>query len=129
MSGAQAAGIADHRPVRSRPIAASGGPGSPPCPEATGHHRRSSRMGRPDRCLFGYRPHSKIPWRLVEDSDEQQTIQVIRQLALDHPEIGPRTICRTLDSLGRNRRGKRWATGGHSLVAAIIKRESRPLGR
>ena len=42
MSTVRTVGIADHRPVRSRPIAASGGPGSPPCPEATGHHRRSS---------------------------------------------------------------------------------------
>jgi hypothetical protein len=75
---------------------------------------------RPGRHRFGCRPHSKIPGRLVEDVDEQHTINLIVQARADG--IGPRSICSLLDSLGRSRRGKKWSPNGHSLVAAILQR-------
>ena len=78
---------------------------------------------RPGRHRFGFRPHSKIRWRLRKDFEEQQTINIIRQAWLDDPTVGPRAICTYLDNFGRRRRnGKKWADGGHSLVAAILKR-------
>jgi hypothetical protein len=75
---------------------------------------------RPGRHRFGLRPHPRIPGRLVEDSEEQQTIALIVQASADG--MGPRTICRLLDSLGRPRRGKRWYPYGHPLVMAILRR-------
>ena len=75
---------------------------------------------RPGREPFGFRPHSKIPGRLVEDSGEQQAIQLILQAARSDG-MGPRSICQHLDNLGLKRRGKSWK-GAHSLVAAILKR-------
>ena len=78
------------------------------------------RVGwRPGRELFGFRAHSKIPGRLVEDPDEQQTINLILQARAEG--MGPRPICQHLDHLGRSRRGKSWK-GAHSLVVAILKR-------
>ena len=74
---------------------------------------------RPGRQRFGLRPHNKIPGRLVEDSDEQQTINLILQARAEG--MGPRPICQHLDRLGRKRRGKSWK-GAHSLVAAVLKR-------
>ena len=74
---------------------------------------------RPGREPFGFRPHSKIPARLVEDSGEQQTINLILQARAEG--MGPRSICQHLDRLGRKRRGKSWK-GAHSLVAAVLKR-------
>ena len=77
---------------------------------------------RPGRQRFGYRPHPKVPWRLVEDFDEQQTINVILQCRAQDPTVGSRAICTYLDNLGLKRRGKRWTPNGHSLVRAILKR-------
>ena len=74
---------------------------------------------RPGRQRFGFRPHSKIPGRLVEDRHEQETINLIVQARAEG--MGPRPICQHLDRLGRKRRGKSWK-GAHSLVAAVLKR-------
>jgi len=75
---------------------------------------------RPGRQRFGYKPHSKVPGRLVEDFDEQQTINLILQARAEG--MGPRPICQHLDHLGRRRRGKRWTPNGHSLVTTILSR-------
>lgn len=86
------------------------------------------RMTRPDRCPFGWKPHPKNPARLVQDPHEQQTIQHIIEVS-QNPAMGPRAICRHLDSVGYKRRGgKRWA-GAHGLVRAILDRANRSLGR
>ena len=79
--------------------------------------RRATKIGgrllcRPDRCRYGYHPHAKYPWKLVEDFDEQQTVQIIRELARNHPEMR-RGRFAALIRLGRKRRGKPWA-GAHS---------------
>jgi hypothetical protein len=76
---------------------------------------------RPGRHPFGTRPHPRIPGRLVEDVDEQHTINLVVQARADG--MGPRSICTLLDTMGRKRRnGKRWANGGHSLVRSILQR-------
>ena len=80
------------------------------------------RMTRLDRCPFGWKPHAKNPARLIEDAHEQQTIQHIVEAA-QNPAMGPRALCRHLDSVGIKRRGgKPWA-GAHGLIRAILDRE------
>jgi hypothetical protein len=76
---------------------------------------------RPGRCLYGFHPHPRIPWKLVENYDEQRAITVMLECAAQG--AGPRAICQRLDSLGfRRRNKKRWVDGGHTLVLSILRR-------
>ena len=75
---------------------------------------------RPGRHRFGFRPHAKVPGRLVEDFDEQAAIRLILQARTEG--MGPRSICTHLDNLHVQRRGKRWVPNGHSLVVSVLKR-------
>ena len=74
---------------------------------------------RPGRHRFGFRPHAKVPGRLVEDFDEQAAIRLILQARTEG--MGPRSICTHLDNLHVQRRGKRWK-GAHSLVRSVLQR-------
>jgi len=85
--------------------------------------RNIPRMTRSDRCPFGWKPHPQAPAVLIQDPLEQQTIWFLIEAA-QNPAMGPRAVCRYLDSLGYKRRGgKKWA-GAHSLVKAILERHS-----
>ena len=86
--------------------------------------RTVQRMTRFDRCPFGWQPHPQDPTKLVQNPQEQQTIWFLIEAA-QNPAMGPRALCRYLDSHGRKRRGgKKWADGGHSLVTSILKRHN-----
>lgn len=80
---------------------------------------RSMRMGRKDRCPFGYAPDPNDDTRLIEVPDEQLTLQLMREKA--NEGMGAREICRYLDSKGRARRGKTW-DGAGGIVLTILKR-------
>ena len=85
--------------------------------------RHVPRMTRPDRCPFGWKPDPSNPALLIQDGFEQHTIWYLIEAA-QNPAMGPRALCRFLDSRGCKRRGgKRWA-GAHSLVTSILKRHS-----
>ena len=85
--------------------------------------RNVPRMTRPDRCPFGWKPDPSNPALLIQDGFEQHTIWYLIEAA-QNPAMGPRALCRFLDSRGCKRRGgKRWA-GAHSLVTSILKRHS-----
>jgi hypothetical protein len=91
-------------------------PKRPKPPAAIGQRRT-----RRDRCPFGWRPHSsEHSTKLVPDVGEQKTIVFILDAA--STGVGLHAICRLLDSYGMPRRGKKWASGGHTLVRAIIQR-------
>lgn len=80
------------------------------------------RMGRLDRCRFGYRPDPRDNSKLLPDKQEQDTIhraQLLRSFGLPLREV-----CRRLDKEGRERRGKKWA-GSHSGLRDILQREAR----
>lgn len=94
-----------------------------------GDGRYVPRMTRLDRCPYGWRPHPRDPAQLVQDWNEQEVIRYMFDAA-NRRGLGPRPLCHYLDARGLRRRGKkRWADGGHTLVAAILERASRPLGR
>jgi hypothetical protein len=80
---------------------------------------RFRRMGRADRCPFGYAPDPKDGTRLIELPDEQLTLQLMRDAAAKG--MGAREICRYLDKQNRDRRGKRWE-GAAGIVMTILKR-------
>jgi DNA invertase Pin-like site-specific DNA recombinase len=85
------------------------------------YQRAGRRMGRLDRCPFGWKPDPRNLNRLVEDVDEQETIRLVME---QHKQgIGGSAICRYLDQLGRPRRGKSWR-GGRGMVQAIIDRQT-----
>jgi hypothetical protein len=79
------------------------------------------RMGRVDRCPFGWRPDPRENAKLLPDREEQETIGRARLLAA--AGLSLREICRRLDQQGRPRRGKKWADGGHGLLRSILARE------
>ena len=83
------------------------------------HQANGRRMGRADRCPFGYAPDPKDNTLLIPDPDEQRTLEVIRRSY--QQGMGIREICRHLDRQGRNRRGKTWANAP-AVVSAILKR-------
>jgi hypothetical protein len=85
--------------------------------------RTVPRLTRPDRCPFGWKPSGYDPMKLVPDPAEQQTIWFLIEAA-QNSAMGPRALCRWLDSHGRKRRGgKPWA-GAHGLIRAILRRHS-----
>jgi hypothetical protein len=79
------------------------------------------RMGRVDRCRFGWRPDPRDNAKLLPDREEQETIGRARLLAA--AGLSLREICRRLDQQGRGRRGKKWSPGGHGVLCSILARE------
>jgi len=88
-------------------------------PQAKGKISHVKRMGRADRCRFGYRLDRNDDKRLVPDLEEQETIRHAQ--ALEALGMSVREICRKLDQQGRNRRGKRWENA-HSLLRDVLLR-------
>lgn len=80
------------------------------------------RMGRVDRCRFGWRLDPHDGKKLLPDREEQATIRRAQFLAAAGESL--REVCRRLDQEGRGRRGKPW-TGAHSVLGAILDREGR----
>jgi hypothetical protein len=80
------------------------------------------RLGRADRCRFGYRPDPHSDKRLLPDREEQETVRMA-QLYRSYG-LSLREVCRKLDQQGHGRRGKKWA-GSHSVLRAILTREGR----
>ena len=96
-------------PARKRPINVIG-------------RRCLPRMTRSDRTPYGWMVARHDPAKMVPDPVEQCTIWILIEAA-QNPAMGPRALCRWLDSQGRKRRGgKKWAAGGHTTVMAILKR-------
>ena len=58
------------------------------------------RMGRVDRCRFGWRPDPRNNAKLLPDQEEQETIGRARLLAA--AGLSLREICRRLDQQGRD---------------------------
>jgi hypothetical protein len=81
------------------------------------------RMGRVDRCRFGWRPDPRNNARLLPDREEQDTIGRARLLAA--AKLSLREICRRLDQQGRDRRGKTWQNA-HSVLRGILLRNKQP---
>jgi hypothetical protein len=88
-----------------------------------GQVRRTAikRMGRVDRCRFGWRPDPRNNAKLLPDREEQETIGRARLLAATGLSL--LEICRRLDQQGRDRRGKKWSPGGHGVLRAILARQ------
>jgi DNA invertase Pin-like site-specific DNA recombinase len=97
--------------------------------QAMRHYQsQGRRMGRLDRCPYGYhvdpagptvegKDGQERPARMAEDPAEQATIARIRQLRAEG--LGLRRIARALDAAGLDCRGRRWC---HSTVKAILSR-------
>lgn len=83
------------------------------------HQSNGRRMGRRDRCPFGFRASSVNPEALERDEKEQAVIAQIVHLRATGESW--RSICEILDREGIRRRGKTW-DGAHSLVARIASR-------
>src|SRR5215469_11347982 len=81
------------------------------------HQAKGRRMTRPDRCPYGWMPHPVDKARLIEHSEEQETIARIRQSW--QKGGGMREIARMLNRAGIGCRGKDWT---HSAVRSIIRR-------
>jgi hypothetical protein len=81
------------------------------------------RMGRVDRCLFGWRPDPQDHGKLLPDREEQETIRRARLLAAAN--LSFREICRRLDQQGRPRRGKKWENA-HSVLRVVLLRNRQP---
>jgi hypothetical protein len=79
------------------------------------------RMGRVDRCRFGWRPDPRNNAKLLPDREEQETIGRARLLAA--AGLSLREICRRLDRQGRPRRGKRWENA-HGVLRGILRRSA-----
>jgi len=79
------------------------------------------RMGRVDRCRFGWRPDPNNNAKLLPDREERETIGRARLLAA--AGLSLREICRRLDQQGRGRRGKKWENA-HSVLRAILHRNT-----
>ena len=79
------------------------------------------RMGRVDRCRFGWRPDPRNNTKLLPDHEEQETIGRARLLAATGLSL--REICRRLDQQGRGQRGKKWQNA-HSVLREILLRRS-----
>jgi hypothetical protein len=62
--------------------------------------RYVQRRSRPDRCPFGWKPSPHDPMLLVQDPAEQATIWFLI-VAAQNPALGPRALCRWLDSYGK----------------------------
>ena len=87
------------------------------------YQTQGRRMGRADRCPFGFTTSSEDNSLLVPDADEQQTVEMVR--AAYRQGMGLREICRHLDRQGRNRRGKTWENAP-TVVASILRRLQEP---
>lgn len=85
-------------------------------------YEKGRRMTHPDKCPYGWQPDGDDPKRLAEVPAEQATIATIQSLASGG--LGLRAICRELDRLGIDRRGKSWH-GAHILVKTILERVAR----
>lgn len=83
------------------------------------HQANGRRMGRADRCPFGYAPDPQDDSRLVPVASEQRTLEVIRASYEEGMSI--RGICRHLDQTGHSRRGKSWKNAP-AVVNSILKR-------
>jgi hypothetical protein len=81
------------------------------------------RMGRVDRCRFGWRPDPRNNAKLLPDREEQETIGRARLLAATGLSL--REVCRRLDQEGRGRRGKRWQNA-HSVLRVVLLRNKQP---
>jgi len=79
------------------------------------------RMGRPDRCPFGWRAVDGKG--LEEEPAEQVAIRRIKELHA--AGLSLRQICVRLDDEGIGRRGKNWKEAAR-LVGAILEREAEP---
>ncbi len=71
------------------------------------------RMGRVDRCRFGWRVSPSNNQNLWPDLEEQKTIRIAKDFAAQG--LSYRENPQRLDQLGRPRRGKKWSPGGHGL--------------
>ncbi len=114
--------------VLQRRIAALESQNRPGPPESTrpqpakGKLSAGKRLGRRDRCRFGYRVSRSDDTKLLPDVEEQETIRLAHVEAARGMSL--REICRRLDGLGRGRRGKKWE-GSHSVLRVILRREGR----
>ena len=84
------------------------------------HQGAGRRMGRVDRCPFGWRA-SGVPDGKLE-ADEQEQAIIARIVALRASGESYRSICRVLDQEGIGRRdGKTWATCP-GMIPVILRR-------
>jgi DNA invertase Pin-like site-specific DNA recombinase len=84
------------------------------------HQANGRRMGRVDRCPYGWKPDPADPARLAEDADEQATIARIKEER--GKGRGLREIARALDQAGIQCRCGRWS---HSAVRSVLLRSER----
>jgi len=84
------------------------------------HQANGRRMGRPDRCPYGWQVDPDDPHRLIASPDEQAVIQ--RILTLHSGGSTSRGICATLDQEGLARRGGKLWSNAHRLVGIIVNR-------
>ena len=87
------------------------------------YQRDGRRMSRRDRCPYGWTVDPDNDKRLIEEPEEQATIQLA--LSLHKSGLKAPTICRRLDEAGRKRRGGKSWLGNHKIIAAIIARSAR----
>jgi site-specific DNA recombinase len=86
------------------------------------HQAAGRRMGRPDRCPYGYQVAVGDDAVIVPARDEQQVIELMRTAR--NRGMSFRGIGAHLDELGyRRRKGQRWSTAP-ALISKILKRES-----
>jgi DNA invertase Pin-like site-specific DNA recombinase len=84
------------------------------------HQANGRRMGRVDRCPYGWRPDPADPARLAEDAEEQAAIAKIREQR--QKGRGLREIARALDQAGILCRGRCWS---HTIIRSVLLRADR----
>lgn len=85
------------------------------------HQSKGRRMGRADRCPFGWRPVAGTPGALEQVPEEQAAVARMRELRAAGATY--RAICEALDKEGFGRRGKQWA-GRPGVVKTILERKA-----